>query len=124
MEHRHGSRMPTDLAVMIDGRPHHHGPGQLINLSRSGALVRTALILPAHARARLQIIARLDGIISIYRLEAHVVRGSPGLVAFEWDRPEDPAVTGLLANQPQLDEASRAPSPDTLVVAPGHPESR
>jgi hypothetical protein len=112
MEHRHGVRLPLDLTVTIGCRPQLQGAGRVMVASRSGALVRTRLVLPPYGRAQLQFVTRSGTVSRIHRLDAHVVRRVRGGVALEWDRLDAPDIAALLATA--TPPASASPTRELL----------
>ncbi len=96
MEHRWGSRVGVNVPVTLDF-PARSEPGCLVDLSVSGARIRSAArpapltflhvsVMPAHHHARGRPL----------RIPAHVVRWTPTGFAVEWQALAEPAVRALL----------------------------
>ena len=114
MEHRHGQRIDIHLNVLIDVRHHQYGAGQVVSISHSGALVRTPLIVPLHARANLRLVTHSGNVSRMHILDAHVVGLRRDAVAFEWNDPDSAEISELLtaaARQLPLAANTRAAEP-------------
>jgi hypothetical protein len=81
MEHRCGTRYPTDIGVYISARTGTlSSPGRLCDVSVSGALIATAMpIEPLNF-----IILQLPAVYSIPKLQAQVIRCTAEGIAVEW----------------------------------------
>ena len=55
MEHRSGTRIPCDLRVLVMIHPAVFGPGVLLNVSISGALLHTPLVLNLLTQIELEV---------------------------------------------------------------------
>src|SRR5882724_4759208 len=75
MDHRCGTRMPCDLRVLVMVHPAVFGPGVLLNVSISGALLQTPLILSPLTQIELEVespgMGRSSIMASITRREVH-----------------------------------------------------
>lgn len=87
MEHRWGHRVDIDMPLLLRGA-RGNASGRLCNLSISGALIRTGLVIPA--------LAPVDVIIGTDALSGHVTRIIPGFIAVEWSQMASDRVTAVL----------------------------
>ena len=75
MDHRCGTRFPCDLRVLVMVHPGVFGPGVLLNVSMSGALLQTPLVLNPLTKIELEVqgsgMARSSINASITRRELH-----------------------------------------------------
>jgi hypothetical protein len=75
MDHRCGTRIPCDLRVLVMVPPAVFGPGVLLNVSSSGALLQTPLILNPQTQIELEVqgpgMGRSSIMASITRREVH-----------------------------------------------------
>jgi PilZ domain len=75
MDHRCGTRFPCDLRVLVMAHPGVFGPGVLLNVSISGALLQTPLVLNPLTKIELEVegpgMVRSSINASITRREAH-----------------------------------------------------
>jgi len=75
MDHRCGTRIPCDLRVLVMVHPAVFGPGVLLNVSSSGALLQTPLILNPLTQIELEVegpgMGRSSIMASITRREVH-----------------------------------------------------
>ena len=55
LDHRCGTRVPCDLRVLVMVHPAIFGPGVLLNLSSSGALLQTPLVLNPLTQIELEV---------------------------------------------------------------------
>ena len=120
MEHRWGKRVPADVAVTLrlpSGAPI---AGRMLNVSLSGALVRTGAKLPPASRLTVDL---HTGGFQIGRRSflAHVVREVPGCVALEWSEFSPPAIHTLMAELTDLVSTS---SPESRAKGGSPPPAR
>jgi len=75
VDHRCGTRVPCDLRVLVMVHPAVFGPGVLLNVSTSGALLQTPLVLNPLTQIELEVegpgMGRSSIMASITRREAH-----------------------------------------------------
>jgi|KBSSwiStaDraftv2_1062776.scaffolds.fasta_scaffold00456_9 hypothetical protein len=75
MDHRCGTRIPCELRVLVMVHPAVFGPGVLLNVSSSGALLQTPLILNPLTQIELEVagpgMGRSSILASITRREVH-----------------------------------------------------
>jgi hypothetical protein len=75
MDHRCGTRIPCDFRVLVMVHPAVFGPGVLLNISISGALLQTPLSLSPLAQIELEVqgpgMGRSSIMASITRREVH-----------------------------------------------------
>ena len=75
MDHRCGTRIPCDFRVLVMVHPAVFGPGVLLNVSISGALLQTPLILSPLTQIELEVqspgMGRSSIMASITRREVH-----------------------------------------------------
>src|SRR4051812_27769224 len=75
MDHRCGTRIPCDLRVLVMVRHAVFGPGVLLNVSISGALLETPLVLTPLTQIELEVegpgLGRSSIMASITRREIH-----------------------------------------------------
>jgi hypothetical protein len=75
MDHRCGIRVPCDLRVLVMVHPAVFGPGVLLNVSTSGALLQTPLVLNPLTQIELEVtgagMGRTSIMASITRREVH-----------------------------------------------------
>lgn len=75
MDHRCGTRVPCDLRVLVMVHPAVFGPGVLLNVSSSGALLQTPLVLNPLTQIELEVegpgMPRSSIMASITRREVH-----------------------------------------------------
>jgi hypothetical protein len=75
MDHRCGTRVPCDLRVLVMVHPAVFGPGVLLNVSISGALLETPLVLNPLTQIELEVqgpgMGRSSIMASITRRERH-----------------------------------------------------
>jgi hypothetical protein len=84
MDHRWGQRVAVDLAVQLLCHPRTIAVGQLMNVSVSGAFVRTGLVPALLAPVRiLSFLSEHDGMRRA-AVEGYVVRRERGGFALEW----------------------------------------
>ena len=73
MEHRRATRVPCDLRVLVMVHPAIFGPGVLLNVSSSGALLQTPLNLNPSSQIELEVegpgVSRASIMASITRRE-------------------------------------------------------
>lgn len=74
-DHRRASRVPCDLRVLVLVQPATFGPGVLLNVSTSGALLQTPLVLTPQTQIELEVqapgLARSSIMACITRREVH-----------------------------------------------------
>jgi hypothetical protein len=75
MDHRCGTRIPCDFRVLVMVQPAVFGPGVLLNVSISGALLQTPLVLSPLTQIELEVegpgMGRSSIMASITRREVH-----------------------------------------------------
>jgi hypothetical protein len=95
MEHRWGQRIVTNVPVSLVGAPAAIGVGRILNVSTTGALVRTRLPLPLLSVVCLE---TADPYLRpIGRLMGCVVRDGGSEIGIEWCDADSDAVLQLLA---------------------------
>jgi hypothetical protein len=118
MEHRWGKRISVDVPVTLRLSSDELVPGRIMNLSSSGALVRTQARLPASGRVTVAL--EEDG--SCEGLSrtvcAHVVRQSHGGIGLEWSDFPPPAICALIAEATDTPRSSSAWAPQLRDTAP------
>ncbi|MGA2564613.1 MAG: PilZ domain-containing protein [Steroidobacteraceae bacterium] len=96
MEHRWGQRIPADIGVRISARPGMIGVGRILDLSVSGAWIRTRLKLSVLAGVVIvfdSTPARKHEALSI---DAYVTRTSREGFGVEWYELDPPSLSELL----------------------------
>lgn len=96
MEHRWGHRVPVDISVRISFRPDIVGPGRMLDISASGAFVRSSIDPPILARVQVEMGVRRRGCIGIERVGAQIVRKDGNGLGLEWQEFGPPAIRELL----------------------------
>jgi hypothetical protein len=95
MEHRLGKRTSLNMPVMLNAGLGAFARGRIVNVSLSGALVRTELQLPLLVRITLEL--KHGATTDASRLvQGCVVRHSAGGLGLEWTEFSPPAVADLL----------------------------
>jgi len=84
MDHRWGMRVAMDLGVQIFCRPRTLGVGRLVNISVSGAFVRSGFIPPLLARVRVTGAAQKPVGVLWDSVEGYVVRHQRDGFGLEW----------------------------------------
>jgi hypothetical protein len=84
MEHRWGTRTPTDVAVRFVATPATMGTGTVVNVSLTGAFMETRVRLRLLSLIYLQPFGPVSDGDQRYRLVASVVRQTPLGVGLEW----------------------------------------
>jgi PilZ domain len=115
MEHRWGHRMNADMAVRLVAAPAAVGAGRLINVSVTGAFVRTNLALAPLAQVHVELADIHAPLPRSVRLAAYVVRSTKLGIGLEWSDP-GPCVFALL--RPALPEEARI-DPGSQIGADG-----
>jgi hypothetical protein len=118
MEHRWGRRAPVDVAVTLRLASGALETARIVNLSLSGALLRTQARLPAYSRVtvKLDVCDYIRGAPQL--VLAHVVREAPGGVGIEWSEFSPPAICALLVEAAD----ARQSSPDVKPAQVGDVE--
>jgi hypothetical protein len=88
MEHRWGERMTVDLAVRLRSPVGGIAMGQMVDVSRSGAFIRTEL--------GLEFAVRIDILLSSDEVPAFVVRNASDGVGVEWCGAVPDVITALV----------------------------
>jgi hypothetical protein len=96
MEHRWGKRAPVDVAVTLRLASGALERARIVNLSLSGALVRTEVPLPLYSRVLVKLAAKDSFAGSPQAVSALVVREALGGVGLEWPDFALPAIRALL----------------------------
>jgi len=112
MEHRWGKRFDGDVSVTLRLASGEVVPGRMVNVSLSGALIRTQARLPLAGRVAVQIEAREPCEGPSRTVLAHIVRQGWGGAGIEWSDFSPGAICALLA------EAGDVPA--ELLRAKGH----
>ncbi len=102
MEHRWGKRISVDIAVPLRSRWGALTIVRMVNVSRTGALIRTNAPVPLFARVDIHI----DG----QSLPSFVVRTDGDHIAVEWCEPSPAALRSLLHPEHTGVDLSSAPS--------------
>jgi hypothetical protein len=96
MEHRWGQRIVTDVPVSLVGSRAAIGVGRILNVSTTGALLRTGLPLPLLSLVYLKPAATLSYLGQIGRLIGCIVRHGASEIGIEWCDADSDAVLQLL----------------------------
>ncbi len=106
MDQRHAARVPCDLRVLVMVHPAIFGPGVLLNVSSSGALLQTPLnLIPAT-----QIELEVEGPgVSRFCILASITRRELNQYGVAFRRTDHPAIAGIV-RRAASDESH---SPDT-----------
>ena len=108
MEHRCGSRVPCDLRVLVMVHPAIFGPGVLLNVSISGALLQTPLVLEPLTQIELEVQGPGMGRSSI---AASIIRRDVNEYGVAFHGTNNPAVERMLRlAQSQAEAAAAATS--------------
>ncbi|MGH8232091.1 MAG: hypothetical protein ACRESY_09740 [Steroidobacteraceae bacterium] len=108
MEHRWGERHKTNVPVRLRGQPDAIGQGRLLNLSLSGAWVRTELVPPLFSAIELTLgspgAPGHPHWLNCRCLSGRVVRQGRHGIGIEWDEAAGETVLDLMqrAAQPPL----------------------
>lgn len=95
MEHRWGARRPCRARACLSAGGGVIGSGRLRNISMSGALLETALLLPICSQVTVAVLGE-DGSKPDVEFTATVVRAEPGAVGIEWCETADASICRLL----------------------------
>ena len=76
MEHRWGKRIAVDIPVELQTRGGIVTAGRMLNISRTGALIKTAADLP--------VFARVDIHVNGHSMPSYVARADGDLIGVEW----------------------------------------
>ncbi len=117
IEHRWGVRRPTDLDVIVDGRPSAFGRGRIRDMSLSGLRVNTTLKLSMDAFVTIVFVARAGGVSRIHRLKTVVTRlatGEAGLAFIDFN-PHECEILRELTEDSHATRRSGEPSAQAVL---------
>jgi hypothetical protein len=131
MDHRWGQRVAVDLAVQLLCHPRTIAVGQLVNVSVSGAFVRTGLVPPLLAPVRiLGFLSEHDGMRRA-AIEGYVVRRERGGFGLEWFELAPSGIcrfllagVGLSELEPAAHEPAQEPARSRVMRAAGSSAQR
>ncbi len=117
MEHRWGTRVGVLVPVRIVSGEERSTRGYMVDLSLSGACIRTRARLPKMSLVQLE----LDAFPSMRsaRIEGYVVRAAHHVLGIEWGEFAPPLIRDLIANRnaPQVCAGSFAAEDETGAAA-------
>jgi hypothetical protein len=117
MEHRWGSRVPVDIAVT--SRPSTIGVGRILDLSMSGAWIRTRLSLSVLSRVIVMLDSIPGRIHEAASLGAYVTRTSREGFGLEWYELDPPCFGDLLHSNAFAASAGGAVAEYSDTSSPG-----
>jgi len=97
MEHRCGRRIEVEVPVTLGLSSGERVPGRIVNISLSGALLRTQARLPSLGRLTVQLETDESCEGPPRTVLAHIVRRMAGGAGLEWSEFSPAAICALLA---------------------------